>query len=209
MTDTYSPDSLAPNLTLDAKITAKEGEIAAVRQRIEQHALDSHHGLPGANAALAQDHEDLNRLQRELSDLEAAQRAQEAQERATQAAATAVAEAKVDKALQADWNKLASIAAEGEPILAAYAAWYERLTAQHAKCVAGLPLNPRARQDLGHFSLFEAVRQDLAHLTTVNVPGANPLARGTSDAATRQTLAAQLADLAGCVLPHATKRRAA
>lgn len=201
--------ALAPNLTLDAKLAAARDALAQAISDIDKFALEFERQVPGAGERLSKAQKRSNETRDTIARLEAAQRASAAEDAAKQAQARAAAEGKADKALQADWDKLAAVAAEGEPILAAYAEWYERLIAQHSKAVAGLPLNPRARQDLGQFSFYEAVRQDLAHLTETNVPGANPLARSLSDAATRQTLAAQLADLASAVLPNGTKRRAA
>ena len=195
--------------TLEAKLDAARADLAHRQAERDKAALDEHHKLPGSNVRLAEAHDRINAVERTISDLEAAQRARDAQEAAKAAQARAAAEAKQDKATQAEWDKFAAIGAEGEPLLRAYATWFKRLTAQQQVCIGLLPLNHRARQDLGQFSAFEAVRNELARITEANVPGANLAARGATDPREWRSLADELADLAKAVLPTDAKRRAA
>jgi len=198
---------VAPDLA--AKLTSELSSWRSKRdeavRRHEKAAYDFEGQVPGAGDRLAQAIEDRQEADAAIARVEAALRVQERLDGEARARAQAAAEAKQDKATRAEFDKLALIAGEVEEQAAAYAKGYERLLAQHRVCLDALTVNEGARQDLGYFSLFDAVGRELARITDARVPGANVLARQSSNPDEWPSLRQAFADLAAAIFPSVGK----
>ena len=188
---------------------AAEAALSRAESLHRKAALAVEQQVPGAAAGLIEATENLALANAKVRDVLAAQIEAEAEDAERRRRDQAAYVEKEDRATRAVFAAQAAVAREGEPVIAAFTAWWSRLLDANAACRAEFATNPRLRSDLALLNVADLVGREITRASAHGriPPGPNVIGATLSDPGTWQSLGSILADQAAAVLPASTKTK--